>query len=109
MADELPNAVALMRDSEFRDWVVAAIGYQARVVMQEATSIADYAVRRKLASAAILDPAQFGDRFINVIATDPEVAVKGKTVQLVGQALLLQKVAGVWPHLAKLIFPEPAA
>ena len=105
MANELPNAVALRRDNDFRDWVIAAIGYQARLVLTEPANTVDYTPRRALAAAAILDPAAFADRFVNVIATDPAVAGKGDTVALVTQATLLSKVAEVWTPLAKLIYP----
>lgn len=109
MADELPNAVELMRDSTFRDWIIAAIGYTARQVIQESPSTPQYDARRRLAEPAVLDPAVFADRFVNVIATDPAVAAKGTTVQLVGQALVLQKVSDLWTPLATLIYPDPPA
>jgi hypothetical protein len=108
MANEIPNAVTLRRDNDFRDWVIACIGYQARLVLTESTGTNEYEARRRLAAAAILDPAQFGDRMVNVLATDPAIASQGDTVQLVTQELLISKVAEVWTPLAKLLYPDPA-
>lgn len=105
MADELPNSAALRRDNDFRDWMLGAIGYQARqVILNDTTGSNDYAVRRALANASIVDPAVHVDKFINVIATDPAVASKGTTVQQVTQATMLAKVAEVWTPLAKLLY-----
>ena len=106
MANELPNAVALMRSADFRDWLTAAAAYQARVVVLEDVSTADHDIRLKLATDVLMTPSIVVDRLINAVATDPEVAVKGTTPELVTQAVILQKVAAVWTVLAKLSFPN---
>lgn len=106
MADELPNAVALMKDQEWKDWLLAAAAYQARVVLQEPENTPDHPVRLRLAQDVLTSPQIVLERLVTVVSTDPEVAGKGKTATLVGQPLILQKVAGVWTALAKLAFPQ---
>lgn len=106
MANELPNAVALMRDVDFRDWLMAAGAYQARVVLGEPAATPDHAVRVKLAQDVLMSPEMLLDRLVNVVATDPEVAGRGVTPAVVGQPLILQKVADIWTSLARLSFPQ---
>lgn len=102
MANELPNAVALMRNDEFRDWVMAAAVYQARQVIVEATSVQDHAIRVILAEKVALNPAPYVERFVNVIATDPAVAGLGDTPSEIGQSTFLAKIAEVWTPMARL-------
>ena len=104
MANELPNAVALMRDSDFRDWVMAAAVYTARTVLAEPTATPDYSVRRQLAITILGNPSVIVERTVNIIAADPEVCSKGTTVTAVGQTLLIQKMADIWTPIAKLLY-----
>jgi hypothetical protein len=106
MADELPNAVALMRSVDFRDWLLAAGAYQARVVLAEPDTTPLHDVRLKLAEEVLMSPAVIVDRLVNAIATDPEVAGKGQTPQAVTQALILKKVDLVWSALARMSYPN---
>lgn len=108
MANELANAATLMRDETFRDWIMAAAVYQARQVIVEPDTTANHAIRERLAQDVIVSPAILVERLVNVIATDPDVAAKGNTVDLIGQTIILQKVAAIWTHLARLAYPMGA-
>lgn len=105
MANELPNAVALMEDDTFRKWCIAAAVYQARLVVQEAATVADHGVRLKMAMDVIVNPQLLADRLVHVIAADPAVSGKGDTVQEITQDTMIAKVAEVWTILAKNFYP----
>lgn len=103
---QLANAAALMQDPEWREWLIAAAAYQARVVVTEDPSTTDHAVRYRLAQDAIVSPSMLADRLVSVISTDPDVVSLGGTPAQVGETLPIQKTANVWTALAKLIYPE---
>jgi hypothetical protein len=100
----LSNAVTLRADPVWRDWLITAGAYQARVVLSEATTVADHDVRMKLARDVAFTPASIIDLLVTVISTDPEVAVKGATPELVTEATVLAKVAANWTAIAKLLY-----
>lgn len=112
MANELPNAVALMRDATFMDWVRAGSVYVARTVLTEPDTTASHDVRVRMAQAIVLDPTAMQTRLVNILATDPDVASIGDQVgegpNMIGQNLIIQKIIGVWTPLAKLVYPNPA-
>lgn len=109
MANELPNAVKLMNDGPFRDWMRAALVYQSREVIMEDTATANHDARLRLASVLAVNPNTHLDMFVNAIAADPSVAgigvTVGTTAGTVTQPLMLQKVAGVWTPMALLLYP----
>ena len=102
MANEIPNAVALMKDADFRDWVRAGVCYQAAVVIaatgQPATSV-------KVANDVVGNPAVHLDRFLNVLACRPQICSIGATVATIGQPLLLAQITAVWDKLSTAIYP----
>jgi hypothetical protein len=104
MANELPNAVSLMRSTEFRDWIMAASVYQARLVFLEPSSTADHDVRMKMARDVISSPNILVERLTAIIAADPDVCSIGDTPQAVGQPVILQKVSDVWTPVAKYLY-----
>ena len=101
----LSNAVTLMKDSEFRDWCVAAGAFQARAVVTEPLNTADHAVRLRLASDVLQNPYVLADRLVTVMATDTAIAEAGDNVNALDQTVFLNKVAQVWTPLAKLLYP----
>ena len=103
MANELPNAVALMQNDEFRSWVMAASVYQARQVIIEPASTTDHTPRVSLANSVVMNPTQYLERFVNVIACDPGIASLGTTVQQITQPTLLQKMSDIWTPLSKVV------
>lgn len=108
MANELPNAVALMREADFRDWLVAAGAYTARTVLNEDEGTPYHRARLLLAYDVLGNPAMIAERLVTIVATDPEVAGKGNGVAAVGQPLILAKVAAAWTALARMAYPmEP--
>lgn len=107
MANELPNAVALMADSDFRAWVMAASCYQASIVVSDAAATA---ASKAMAQEVLLNPASaVTQRLVNVLATRVPICSVGVTVGesagKVGQALLLAQVALVWAPLAAVLYP----
>ncbi len=105
MANEIPNAVALMRDPDFRDWVCAASCYQAAQVLGSGTNAA-----KAMASEVLLNPrGPQLERLINVLATQTALASVGSTVGTtagtITQALLLTQIAAVWNPLAAVLYP----
>ena len=107
MANELSNAVALMRSSDFRDWVMAAACYQASVVL---TGTGQTTASKALASDALLNPTgPHLNRLVGVLATRTQIASIGTEVGegagQVGQTLLLGQIAAVWAPLAAVMYP----
>lgn len=106
MANEIPNAVALMKDSTFRDWVNAAACYQAALVLTDGAATA---ASKRLASDALLNPSgPHLNRLVNVLATRVQIASVGTTVGegagQIGQALMLAQIAAVWAPLAAVMY-----
>ena len=82
---------------------MAAGAYQARIVVTEPASTTDHDIRLQLAQNVLTSPNIVVDRLVTIVGTDPDVASKGNTPELVGEALVLSKVADVWTTLAKMM------
>jgi hypothetical protein len=102
----LANATALRHDETFREWVETAIAYQARQVITEAANTPDHAIRLKLAQDTAVTPNIVLPLMLTAVATDPQVAVKGATADLVTEQTVIDKVASVWTTVAQLTFPN---
>lgn len=100
----LANAVALMESDEMRKWCMAASVFQARKVITEAGTVNAHATRLKLADAVVTNPNLYATRFVNVVATDPQVASAGDTPAEVTESTVIAKVEEVWTPLATLLF-----
>jgi hypothetical protein len=101
MANEIPNAVALMRDTDFRDWVRAGVCYQAATLIAAGTAPA---TSLKVANDVVGSPTVHLERFLNVLATRVPICSVGSTVEAIGQTLLLAQIAAVWDKLAVAIY-----
>lgn len=104
MANELHNAISLMRDSNLRDLLTAAAVYQSRLVVMEAATVASHATRLNMANACLVNPTVMADRLTNIIACDPAVAALGTTADAIPEDVILNKVASVWTPLANLYY-----
>lgn len=102
--EQITNVVSLRREADFNDWISAACVYQAHQVLIEADTVADHALRARLANDVILDPTVIAKRMVNIIATDSQVYNLGGTAVAVGQTLVLSKTAEYWTPMAKLVF-----
>ncbi len=103
MANEITNAVALMKDPEFRDWVCAAACYQASAALTSGTAAA-----KTMAQEVLLNPrGPHLERLINVLAVRPNLFNAGATVGEggIGQQVLLTEIAAVWTPLATVLYP----
>lgn len=108
MANEIPNAVSLMRDPDFRDWVCAASCYQAAQALASGT-----AASKAMAAEVLLNPrGHVLERLINVLATQTAIASVGASVGTaagtITQPLLLTQIATVWAPLAAVLYPSAA-
>lgn len=106
MANELSNAVVLMKNEKFRDWIMAASVYQARVVITEGAAVTDHALRVQLAQTVVVNPDMHLAKFVNALACDPDIAGAGTDIEVFGQGPLLSKLAGIWTPMAKMIFNQ---
>lgn len=102
----LTNATVLRKDPDFASWVETAIAYTARIVIAEAPTVNDHAVRLRLARDAAVSPTMVLPLMVSTVATDPDVATKGPTPAQVGEQTVLDKVGAAWTTIAKLLFPE---
>src|SRR6476469_9324202 len=104
----LANATSLRHDTDFIGWVESAIVYQSRLVLTGdtaapgGTTAAQLAVRLKLAKSTAVSPRQILDLCVCAIACDPDVANLGGTAAIVGEALVLSKMAAIWTTVAQL-------
>jgi hypothetical protein len=98
----LANAAILFKDETFRDWCMAAAGYQARQVILENPATENHQLRLDLAITVANDPLAFRIRFTSYLSMDPEVALKGSTAALVGEQTVLEKVASIWDTVSRL-------
>lgn len=98
MANELPNAAALLTDPVFRSWVTAASVYQARLTMLEADTVPDHAARYALARMVLSTPGFNLDLLVGLLATDDQIAGLGPTptTAAVWQGPILTKIAAYW-------------
>lgn len=107
MANEIPNAVQLMKDSDFRDWVCAA---SAQIATQQIAGANSTAASKAMGAAALLNPrGQILERLVNILATRPNICSVGTTVGeqdgSIGQSLLLSELGKVWGPLANILYP----
>ena len=102
----LANATVLRKDAEFRSWVETAIAYQARLALTESAATADHAIRERLARDAAVTPGIVLELMVTGVATDPAVANKGATAQLVTEAVVIDAVGALWTPIAKLTYPN---
>ena len=102
----LANATVLRHDQTFNEWVETAIAYQARQVITEAANTPDHAIRMRLAQDTAVQPSMILTLMVTALATDPAVAVKGDTAELVTEQTVIDKVAAVWTTVAKLTYPN---
>lgn len=108
MANEIPNAVNLTKDPDFRDWVRVAALYQARVSLTGDTPATPSAAQRARLSGEVLgNPFTRLEIIVKILASDPEICgVANPTVgNGITQTLLIQKMAGFWTPLAVHLFP----
>lgn len=104
MANEVPNAVALRKDPEWKEWVLVAAAYQARVVILEPADTPNHEIRMKMAREVAFTPESIFGVLLTVVSTDPAVCSKGSTAAQVTQQTLLGKVEEVWTPLANLLY-----
>lgn len=101
----LANAALLLQDNTFRAWMTAAGAYQARQVVLEPDTTADHAIRLRLANDAIVSPTIVTDRLVTIIGTDPTIAAMGSSTTTLDENTVLNKVAGTWTTIAKMMYP----
>lgn len=98
----LGNAAVLARDPVFGDRVLAALVYQARVVVADDTRPR---AERALAAAVVRAPASFAETVAWALAADPQIAATGSSGATVPEQLILDRVLAAWPYLAGLAGP----
>ena len=106
MANEVANAVQLINDKPFRDWVMVVGCYQSRIVIQNNPTEAarpDHQIRLNLANQFLDNPNPFLESMIRLLATDPEICSLGVTVgsSAVTQEILISKIASIWSSFAE--------
>lgn len=101
----LNNAATLGNDKRWREWVVAAAAYTAREVLKEDPSTPDHEKRLNLARMVLASPRLLEARLTWILATTPEIAVKGDSPEEVGEGTVLSEVANIWTHLADITTP----
>lgn len=115
----LAKAAALLQDREWENWMMAAAVYQARAVVLEDATIADHAVRLRMATVVIGSPRAIVAQLSSVIATIPAIAstavvskdAEGRTVvdlSGVNENTVITEVANAWTKLAQLMYPAAA-
>jgi hypothetical protein len=104
----LANAVALRADPVWREWLITAAAYQARLVLLESADTPQHPIRERLARDVATTPQMIADMLVTIVSTDPEVATKGGTPALVGEAMVLDKLEEVWTAVARLYYPAEA-
>lgn len=107
MANEVPNAVVLIKDSDFRDWVRVIIAYTARSIFVEPIATTEHNKRQALANDCITNLDLHLSRFVNVVATDPAIASLGTVVgEQIPQTILITKIENYWTAIAKVLYPN---
>ena len=71
------KALILYRSDRFRGWIMVTLGNVARNVYGEDISAPSHAERLALSRRVILNPAQWVDRFLNILIGDDQVAPLG--------------------------------
>lgn len=101
----LDNAVTLMANPMWRQYMTAAAAYQARVVYSEAASVPDYATRRRLAIDVLASPDLISSQLAILLGTDPDLVTATSDPVQVDEPMIIQKVAGYWTAIAKQHYP----
>ena len=97
----LQNAVQIGSADDFKNRVLAAMIYNARmIVVNNNASDRD----RGLASGVLTDRVAFQNRFAWIIAADPEIAgATGNSTQI-SDEIIITKVQEAWPYIAGLVY-----
>lgn len=103
MANELPNAAALLTDALFRAWATAVCVYTARVVVEEDPATADHDKRMALAQIVLGSPGYGVDIMLSLLATTPAICGLGATPVASWQNVMISTAAAYWTPLAKLL------
>lgn len=96
----LSNAAKLAQSDLFRDTCLAALVYQARVVIAEPEETEYHEQRMMYARAAINDPEAYRTTVTWVVASDPTIATIGDDPAEIPDSHILGSVSTAWNHLA---------
>jgi hypothetical protein len=102
----LGNAASLMTNQEWSNWMTAAACFVAAEVYSEATSTADYDIRRRLALDVLTVPTMITSRLVSLVSTTATVAVVGPVPSDAHEAPVLARVRQLWTKIAESTYPE---
>lgn len=105
----LDNAVQILNNPLWKQYMAAASAYVARQVYTEATNTQDYAIRRRLVLDVLVNPNILADRLATLLGTDPDLVTTTSDPVTVDEQAIVQKVTGYWTALAKSTYPEDGA
>ena len=106
MAGPLQNAVLLMNDGTWRQWLTTAAAYNARLIYDESPTVEDHAVRYALALEVLITPQAITDRLVTLVSTDPTIAVQSGVPANLTESSIIDAVMKYWTALAKWKYPE---
>lgn len=98
----LDNASRLGTNLTFRNWVMASMMYNARIVVLESVAVTNHTERLVMAKTILSSSSTYLERFVWVVCADPTVAVLGATPELVGEQNVIDKIAVAWTTVALL-------
>lgn len=96
----LSNAAKLAQSDLFRDTCLAALVYQARVVIAEPEETEYHEQRMMYAYAVINSPESYRETVTWVVASDPTIATIGDSPEMIPDSHILGSVAEAWNYLA---------
>lgn len=105
--EQIKNAVTLVNDQAFRDWIMVGMIFQAKAVVAEDPATANHTLRLQFAQDILVEPdnSNFIRRMQNIIAVDTDVNIfTGVDAGGITQPLILSKIAFYWNSIANLIY-----
>lgn len=101
----LDNAVVLLNNPVWRQYMTAASAYVARQVYSEGTGITDHPIRLRLAVDVLSQPDLVASQLATLLGTDPELVTTTADPVQVDEAGIVAKVSGYWTALAHQQYP----
>lgn len=106
MANELPNATALMHDATWRDYLKTASVFVATEVYGEADTVADHETRLKMARDVMFHTDLLADQLVALVSVQIDVCSLGNSASAIPQETIIAKVRGFWTKIAKERYPN---
>lgn len=103
----LDNAVTIMNNPLWRQYMTAASAYVARQVYSEPASTSDHDVRMQLAKDVLVQRDLIASQLATLLGTDPTLIAETADPAAVDENGIINAVASYWTAIAHQRYDQP--